>query len=321
MARTVAIVGTRYPDFSIEESVLDPLGVTIVSGDGGSAQELIDLVDGADVVLVGSRPSFTADVINQIRCPAIVRSGIGVDNIDLDAAMATGKWVVYIPDYGTEAVAQHTLAMTLAATRRIVEGHHSTVSGDWGFVGLRPLRLPSSMTVGVVGYGRIGRRVAELLGAVGFGRVQVSDPYASGDLTGVQMVGFDELLASSDVVCLHAPGPADGTPIVGLDEIRRMKADSVLVNSARGSLIDPVALAAGLAAGAPRLAALDVFTPEPPDLSVFVDVINQMILTPHMAWYTEESQADLRHKSAEEAKRLLLGERPLNPVVTPEEQS
>jgi D-3-phosphoglycerate dehydrogenase len=319
MARTAAIVGTRYPDFSIEEAVFAPIGVEIISGAGATPGELIELVDSADVVLVGSLPDFTAEVIGNIRCPAIVRSGIGVDNIDLDAARAASKWVVNVPDYGTEAVAQHTLALALAATRRLVEAHRLTTAGDWGFASLRPLQLPGSMTAGVLGFGRIGRRVADLLGAVGFGRVLASDPFVDDAGAGVQLVEMTELLAESDVVCLHAPGPADGSALIGDGEFALMRPDSVLVNTARGSLVDPQALAGALRKGAPRIAALDVFSPEPPDLTPYADVIDRMILTPHMAWYTEESQTDLRHKSAEEARRLLEGEPPLNPIVTPQE--
>ncbi len=123
------------------------------------------------------------------------------------------------------------------------------------------------------------------------------------------------------MLSLHVPGPADGSPLLGEDQLAAMKADSVLVNTARGSLIDSDALAAAMAQGAPRIAALDVFAPEPPDLDPYREVMDRLILTPHMAWYTEESQQDLRRKSAEEARRLLQGERPLNPIVTPQEAS
>lgn len=314
---TVAILGTRYPDFSIEAGVLT--GVELVSAPGATPDEIVEVAGSADVILAGSLPRFTAEVLERLDCRAIVRSGIGVDNIDLDTARRLGYTVAYVPDYGTEAVAQHTLALALAANRRLGEADRLVRTGDWGFASLRPLHLPSAMTAGVVGFGRIGRRTAELLHAVGFGRIVVHDAYLTPDVDWAEPVSFEDLLALSDLITLHAPGPQDGSALIGADQIRLMKQGSVIVNTARGSLIDPLALAKGLLAGAPTVAALDVFSPEPPDLSPFEGVIDRMILSPHAAWYTEESQADLRRKSAEEAVRILSGQAPINAVVEPQE--
>jgi D-3-phosphoglycerate dehydrogenase / 2-oxoglutarate reductase len=316
---TVAILGTRYPDFVIEEGVL--AGVEIVAGPGATPDEIVELAGDADVILIGSLPRFTGEVLQRLSCRALVRSGIGVDNVDLEVARALGYTVAYVPDYGTEAVAQHTLALALAANRRLGEADRLVRQGDWGFASLRPLHLPSAMTAGVVGFGRIGRRTAELLHAVGFGRIVVHDAYLTPDVGWAEPVSLDELLSTSDLVTLHAPGPQGGGALIGPAEVGRMKPGSAIVNTARGSLIDPVALAAGLAVGAPTVAALDVFSPEPPDLAPFDGVIDRMILSPHAAWYTEESQADLRRKSAEEAARMLVGQAPLNAVIQPQEES
>jgi D-3-phosphoglycerate dehydrogenase len=308
----VAIVGTRYPDFTLEMSVLADLDVEISSGVGGSVEDLVHVASSADVVIAGSRPQFTAEVLERLQCRAIVRSGIGLDSIDMDAADRLGYTVALIPDYGTEAVSQHTLAMILAATRRLGESDRIVREGNWGLDSLRPLHLPSAMTAGVVGFGRIGTRVAELLLAVGFGSVLAYDAYTTHGLTGVEHTGLPELLERADVVSLHSPPPADRSALIGVDEIASMKAGSVLVNTARGSLIDPSALAAGLANGQPRLACLDVFDPEPPDLAHYRDVMDRVSFSPHTAWYTEESQAELRRKSAEETRRILSGHKPLN---------
>lgn len=316
MSSTVAVLGTRYPDFSIEQEIL---GQDVASGQGATPDEIVEAAGGAEVIIAGSLPRFTAEVIGRLpNCRGIVRSGIGVDSVDLDAAHRAGVWVVNVPDYGTEAVAQHTLAMALAATRRLGEADRLVKQGAWGFPSLRPLRLPSALTAGVVGFGRIGRRVAGLFLSIGFGRLLAHDPITEPDGHGVEAVSIQALLSDSDVVCLHAPGPADGRPLMGTKEIALMKPGSVLVNTSRGSSVDPRALANGLAQGAPRAAALDVFQPEPPDLSPFAGVEDRLVLSPHMAWYTEESQTDLRRKAAEEARRLLAGTAPLNPVVNPE---
>ncbi len=313
---TIAVLGSRYPDFSIEQEILGD--VSIVSAPGGTADEIVEVAGTAEIIIAGSLPKFTADVLPLLpSLRAIVRAGIGVDNIDLEAARTAGISVCNVPDYGTEAVAHHTLAMALAATRRLGEADRIVRKGAWGFDPLRPIHVPGEMTAGVVGFGRIGRRVAGLLLLVGFGRLLAHDPFADPDAHGVEPATLEEILSQSDVVCLHAPAPPDRS-LIGADELALMKPGSVLVNTSRGALIDDAALAAALATGAPRVAALDVFTPEPPDLSTFDGVTDRLLLSPHMAWYTEESQTEMRRKSAAEASRFLDGIPFQNPIVTPE---
>lgn len=317
----VAILGTRYADFAHEHEALDPLGARLVSGDGGSAAAILDVAGEADVVLAGSRPQFTGDVVAGLSARGVVRGivryGVGTDSIDLDAAGRHGLAVARVSDYGTEAVATHTVAMALAQLRRLVEADRAVRNGGWGVAGLRPLHAPSGLTAGVVGLGRIGLLVARHLAAFGM-TVLGHDPLVEDapEATGVPLA---ELLARSDVVTLHAPGRPDGAPLLGPAEIDSMRPGSVLVNTARGSLIDLPALAAGLAAGRPGRAALDVFPAEPPDPDDLAQVLGQMadrvLLSPHAAWYTEESEVDMRRKAAAEAARLLRGEPLRDPVV------
>lgn len=315
--RQVAIVGTRYENFSIEEDVLGRLGVEFVAGDGASGQDIVDVAGDADVILAGSRPRFDADVLSRLRCQGIVRYGIGTDTIDLDAARRLGVAVARVSDYGTEAVAFHAVSMALALVRKLPAADRIVRNGDWGVAGLRPLHLPSSMTAGVVGYGRIGRQAARCFKGVGFA-VCAFDEYAEvpGD-DGVTAVSLDELLDRSDIVTLHAPGDISGRPLLDAAELLRMKPGSVLVNTARGSLIDAVALVSALQQGRPAAAALDVFPSEPVDPAIFGPVADRVLLSPHMAWYTEESEADMRRKAAAEALRLLNGEPLVDPVVEP----
>lgn len=310
--RVVAVVGTRFADLAIEEAALQPVGAVVRTGAGASAEEIVDVAGDAEVILAGSGPRFEAATLRRLACRGIVRYGVGVDRIDLDAARERGIWVARVADYGTEAVALHTITLALAGLRRLREADARMRAGGWGFADLGPLRLPAGLTAGVVGYGRIGRRVGDLLAALGF-RVLAHDPLAAG----VQSVPLDDLLARADVVSLHAPAPPDGTPLLDACRLALLRPGSVLVNTARGALVDPAALAAGLRAGRPRIAALDVFSTEPPDLSIFAEVLDRMILTPHMAWYTDESERALREQAAEAARRLLVGERPDDVVVEP----
>lgn len=307
----VALLGTRHPDLDIERSILGPAGARLVTGPGADADAIIDVAGGANVIIAGSRPRFDAAVLARLRCSRIVRAGVGVDTIDLAAARAHGIGVAYVPDYATEAVAQHTLALVLAATRRLTVADRTVRSGGWGLDAVRPVHLPGTLTAGVVGHGRIGARVAQLLRAVGFGRVLAHDPYAPPDAPGVDPSDLDPLLRAADVVTLHVPG-TDGTPLVDATRMSAMRPGSVLVNTARGSLVDVHALAAALRRGAPAVAALDVHATEPPDLTVFDGVTDRLLLTPHMAWYAEESATELRRRAAQEARGALVGDPPVH---------
>ena len=317
----MAIVGTRFRDFVVEREVLGDVELSF--GPGQSPAQILEVAKGADVILSGAAPVFDAATLEALGCPAIVRLGVGVDGVDLDTARSLGMWVANVPDYGTEAVALHTVTLILAALRRLTEADRRLRDGSWGVAELRPLHLPSSMTVGVVGLGRIGRRVAVMLNGVGFERFLVADPVIEpsrleailGDID-ARLVELPELLARADVVTLHSPPEADGF-LLGADRLGMMKQGSILVNTARGALVDTAALVPALTEGRPAIAALDVFEREPPDVAVFESVADRMILTPHMSWYTEESELALRRQAAEEARRIIDSEVPLNAVVTP----
>jgi D-3-phosphoglycerate dehydrogenase len=311
----VAVLGTRFADLGIEEEVLGPLDVTFVLGDGGSAADILAVAADAEVVLCGSRPVFDAEVLTGLSCRGIVRYGIGVDTIDLPAAAERGIAVARVSDYGTEAVAFSAVSMAMALFRRLPEADASLRGGAWGVAGLRPMHLPSASVAGVVGYGRIGRQAAVYLRGLGF-TVLAHDEYVDVPAEdGVTSVSLDELLERSDVVTLHAPGDPSGQPLLDAERLGRMKPGSVLVNTARGSLVALPALLDALAAGRPRFAGLDVFPSEPVDPAVFEPVADRVLLTPHVAWYTDESEADMRRKAAAEAARLLRGEPLREPVV------
>jgi D-3-phosphoglycerate dehydrogenase len=310
----VAILGTRYPDLSIEEDVLGPLGVEIVAASGSTPEDIVVTAAGAGVVLAGSGPRFTREVIERLGCKAIVRYGVGVESVDLDAAASHGMWVAYVPDYGTDAVATHTVMLVLAVQRRLLEADALVKRGEWGFTGLRPLRSLGALTVGIVGYGRIGKRVCELLAAFGCTLLAYDEHVAPPSDMAAQTL--ETLLERSDVVCLHAPGRADGRPLLGERELGRMRRGAVLINTARGTLVEARTLAASLRSGRLSGAGLDVFETEPPDYR-FEDLSDRVVVTPHMAWYTEESERDLRVKAAQEAARVLSGRPPVNVAAGP----
>ncbi len=313
----VAVVGARWPDLSVEIEVLEPLGVCVRRDPGTDAHTLHNAISGADVVMAGPAPRLDAAALAAFGGKGIIRYGVGVDNVDLDGARRLGIWVVAIPDYGTEAVALHTITLTLACLRRLTAADRLVRNDQWGLTTLRPLHLPESLSAGIIGYGRIGKRVAELFAGLGFYRILATSSRALPQGGNIEPASLTTLLRSSDVVSLHLPAATDGSALISRDEIQIMRDDSILINTARGSLVDTKALVEGLAAGRPAFAALDVVDPQPPDLSAFAGSADRVIFTPHMAWYSEESEYTLRRSAAEETYRLLVGEPPLHPVVTP----
>lgn len=314
----VAVLGTRYADLRVEEEGLAEFAPVIHRGDGADRESIWEVAGDADVILAGSRPRFDAETLGKLSCRAIVRYGIGVDSIDLASARDRGMIVARVSDYGTEAVAFHAVSLALAGLRRLPEADRRVHAGEWGFNELRPLHLPSATTVGVVGFGRIGREAAARFAGLGF-RVLAFDAYApvEGRVEGVAGTeDLADLLRRSDVVSLHVPGGEE--PLLGADELALLPEGSVLVNTARGSLVDPDALVAAMQADRPRIAALDVHATEPPDLQRFAPVAERLIATPHMAWYTVESEQEMRVKTVAEAARILRGEPPLDAVVMPD---
>lgn len=313
----VAVVGARWPDLSVEIEVLEPLGVRVRRDPGTDVHALHHAISGADVIMAGPAPRLDEAALAAFGGTGIVRYGVGVDNVDLEAARRMRMWVVVIPDYGTEAVALHTITLTLACLRRLTFADGLVRNDQWGITTLRPLHLPESLTAGIVGYGRIGKRVAELFAGLGFRRILATGSRALPDDGTIEPASLSRLLRSSDVVSLHLPAATDGSALISRDEIQIMREGSILINTARGSLVDTDALVEGLAVGRPAFAALDVVDPQPPDLSTFAVAADRVIFTPHMAWYSEESEYTLRRSAAEETYRLLIDEPPLHPVVTP----
>ncbi len=315
----VAVIGARWPDISIECDVLETSPHDVACDPGATREAVLAAAADAEVILAGPRPRFDAGTLEQLRCRGIVRYGVGYDIVDLEAANRLGIMVATVPEYGTEAVALHALTLALTGLRRILDADRMVKAGTWDVQPLRPLHLPSALAAGVVGFGRIGRRLAEHLRSIGFGRVLAYDPGAPIETPGVETASLEELLAACDVVSLHAPARPDGAALLGPAEFDVMRPGSILVNTARGSLIDVDALVVALRLGRPAVAALDVFDPEPAAIDRFAPVIDQIIATPHMAWYSEESERDLRMKAAAEAKRMLDGAAPLHPVSTESE--
>ena len=315
----IAITDYTFPDLSLEEAVLRPAGVEIVSfKEKRSPAELADLVREADAV-IAQFASVNAEVVAAMsKAKAIVRYGIGYDNVDTTAARERGIPVCNIPDYCIDEVADHTLAFILGITRQMVPNTLHLREGKWGLA--TPLTAMSSLkhlTIGIVGFGRIGREVVKRLLAFK-ARVLVFDPVVVADeiakAGAVAAASFDELLAQSDIVSPHCPSTPKTKQLFNAAAFAKMKPGSIFINVGRGDLADSAAVTAALQSGHLAGAALDVFDPEPIPADHPIRTIPNVILAAHIASVSPPAVKTLRETAARIALQAVRGEALLNIV-------
>ena len=308
----VIITDYSFDNIELEREILAPLGCKLESLKSGKDQALLDLVKDADAVITQFAP-ITADVIGAMQnCRVIVRYGIGVDNVDLKAAAAKNIPVCNVPDYCIDEVADHTLALILAATRQIVPCTNVIKSGQWKLpVPLGALHALKDMTVGLVAFGRIGREVAARLKPFKC-RILVFDPVVTADAVkdaGCVSATLDEVLAQSDLLSLHCPSTEKTKYMINATTIAKMKKGAILVNASRGTLVDTGALVAALQSGQLSAAALDVTDPEPPAADHPLLKMDNVVITPHDASATPQAVKRLRTDAASIAAMALRGEK------------
>lgn len=289
--------------YDIERQRLGAHGIELIvpADDAERARRLGDV----DVLVVSDHlPSSELERLR--RCTAIVCYGVGMNAVDADAARARGIDVVNVPGFCTEEVAAHAVALLLGLWRGVVAFAAAAREAEWDVVGtpaFRGLRRLGEMQVGVVGYGRIGRRTASMLRGLGI-PVVASDPFVDAD-DDVRLVPLDELLATSDAVVLCAALAPTGGRLIDAGALDRMQAGAVLVNVARGGLVDEVALVEHLRSGHLAGAALDVRQTEPPTEPDELRRLPNVILTPHLAAVSKESDRDLHEQAAKRIIELL----------------
>lgn len=259
----------------------------------------------ANVLLHVLEPVTDAVMARAPKLQLVQKIGVGVNTIDLAAARQRGIRVANMPGTNSQAVAEHTLALMLATLRRVVELHHATISG-------RSTEVPADFydgvgeiggrTVGLVGYGEVPRRLAPVLVALG-ARVIYASRTPKAGASGVRRT-LDELLSEADIVSLHVPVQPGMPPLLGADAIRQMKPGSILINTARGTLVDEIALEAALRAGRLRAAGLDVLAREPARTADPLLALPNVVATPHIAWLTPETLARSLVVAIENCRRL-----------------
>jgi D-3-phosphoglycerate dehydrogenase len=311
-AFTVVLTDQVFPDVHLERSMLAEIDAELVIPIGDHAMVIAAAAE-ADAVLTTYLPIDAGDIARLLRPKIIARYGIGVDNIDVAAARAAGIVVTNVPDYSVEEVAIHTLALMLAAVRRLPKAMEAARSGRWSLDGLRPIGRFSETTVGIVGLGRIGRRVAALLEPFG-ARLVGYDPYATGAPDGIERLqSLHDVLTVADIVTLHLPVTDATRGMIGAAELARMRRGAFLVNTSRGALVQTAALVDAIRDGGLGGAALDVLEQEAADAPAFAGLAN-VILTPHMAYYSESALRESQRKATTQIIKVLRGETPDYPV-------
>lgn len=272
----------------------------------------------AEALIVQWAPVTAAVLDAAPACRFISRLGIGVDMVDVRAATERGVAVANTPDYCVEEVAAHTLAMALWLLRGLGRYDAAVRRGQWAAAGPSPaLHRPSATTIGVVGLGRIGALVSSQARSLGF-EVVGCDPYATGQpgLAGLQLVTFEELLRGSDLITLHVPLNAETSRLIRADTIAAMRPGALLVNTCRGGLVDESAVIEAMRSGQLGGVALDVFEAEPLPAGSGLRSLPNVLLTPHAAWYSTESLAELPVRAARQVVNFLTG-LPVPSIVNP----
>jgi D-3-phosphoglycerate dehydrogenase len=312
----VVICGLDHSNIAEEQDVLARAGVRLAVVTARTETDYLERCAEADALLV-QYGDVTRRVFEGLpRLRVVVRYGVGVDGIDLVAATDQGVPVVNVPDYGTDEVANHAVALLLALARKLARLDRQTRSGGWDVFRVGPVTRLAGQTVGIVGCGRIGSAVARKLGGFDV-RLLGSDPHIATFPAGVQPVAFERLVSESDYVTIHCPLTAETRHLFDAESIGWMRSTAALINTARGGIVDTAALVAALQQGLLAGAGLDVLEEEPLDPASPLLRMEQVIVTPHAAWYSEEGRSDLKRRAAEEAVRVLRGERPRH-CVNPE---
>lgn len=312
----IAVTDSPFPSLDLAKAALARVDPELRMAKSPSVEDILAVARDADAILV-TYAKLPGDLLRQLkRCKAIGRFGLGVDNIDVPAARELGIVVTYVPDYCMQEVSDHAMALLLALARKIPFSNKLVQAGRWEMPAVAPLRRIEGQTLGLIGFGNIPRALAPKAKAFGL-RVIAHDPYVAKNVLAsyaVEGVSFDELLATSDLISVHAPLTPATRGLINAAAFAKMKKGVLLVNTARGPLIDEPALLAALDSGQVGAAGLDVIATEPPPANSPLLGRDNLILTPHTGFYSVEALKELQTKCASDVARVLSGEAPVYPV-------
>ncbi len=309
----IVVTDHRFGEIRYEEEILRPLAPKLVLGTCENEEQLIDLTQDADAVLNSAIP-IGGNIIEQMkRCKVIAYYGTGTDSIDITAATERGIYVTNVSDYCSHEVAEHTMAFILALARKLLVFDPSVRGGKWREALPQPIRSLKEMKLGLYGYGKIAQAVAEKAAGMGL-EILVCSRRQVRPTPRVKGVSFEKLVMESDFLSVHTALTPETRCRFGEREFHMMKPGAFFINTARGGLVDEEALAKALSEGWIAGAALDVLTLEPPEPSNRLLKLNSVILTPHVGWFSVDSNRRLRESAAREVLRVLSGQQPLSAV-------
>ncbi len=314
---TVVQTDFAWPDLEIERAVIEGAGHSLVAGPAEAASpekiEALIAENNPEAIMTCWAEVSSAAIASPEKLAIVQRIGVGLDNIAVEAATARGTWVANVPDYCVEEVSDHAVAMIMGWLRGVVPCDREVKEGAWNPAAAR-LRRASDLTVGILGFGRIGRASSRKL--TGIGLTVLAHDVVLPDYSGsVKMTELDELLSRSDIILVHLPLTSETEHLVDSAFLSRMREGSLLVNVSRGPVVDSMALIEALENGPLAAAALDVVEGEPNPPRKLV-TRPDIVVTPHVAFSSDASLAELRRRSAEEVVRVLAGEPPENPCNT-----
>src|SRR3984893_9233197 len=312
----IAVTDSVFPSLDPALAALKRIDLELRMAKSAAPDAILAVAREADAILV-TYAKLPGDLLRQLkRCKAIGRFGLGVDNIDIPTAAELGIVVTYVPDYCMQEVSDHAMAVGLALARKVVLSNDLVQAGRWEMPAVVPIRRLDGQVLGLVGFGNIPRQLAPKAQAFGL-RVITHDPYVAPHVLAaarVEGVSFDDLLARSDFVSIHAPLLPATRGLFNAAAFAKMKRGALLINTARGPLVDEAALVAALDCGQIGGAALDVVATEPlPKDSPLLGRDN-VILTPHTAYYSVEALEELQTKCASDVARVLSGENAIYPI-------
>ena len=316
----VIVTDDRYGSYEEEKTVLKEIGASVEVHNLGNEGQTIEVLRDADGILVNLHP-LPATVIQELqKCRVISRYGVGYDNVSVETATAKGIWVARVPDYCLEDVSDQALALLLGCVRKVAFKDRRIREGAWNLHREQPSYRITGKTLGLIGYGAIARTLHRKISGFGLGRVLVFDPYLDPkkiEENGAESATLRSLLKNSDYISVHAP-LNDGTQgLIGSRELSLMKKTAILINTSRGPLLEEKAVAEALANGKIAAAGLDVFEAEPLPTESPLRQLDNVILSDHTGWYSEESVTELKTKAAQNVLAVLNGGKPIYPVNHP----
>jgi D-3-phosphoglycerate dehydrogenase len=313
----VLMVDNNLPHKDMEKAIIGKFA-TVEEAKSTLEDALVGEVKDIDIMLVipANIPITKRIMEAGIKLKAVIRYGIGVNNIDVSAATEKGIMVINVPDYCISEVSDHTIALTLSLIRKITQSVESTKNGEWKSTNFTASFRLEGKILGIIGFGKIGRSVAYKMRSLGL-EILVYDPFIDKNLIkklDVKKVSLEELLQKSDIITLHCPLTSETKKIISEETLRLMKKMAYLVNTARGGLMDETAIYRALNEGRIAGVALDVLDEEPPNPDNPLLKLSNVIVTPHIAWSSPEAIWQLENSVVEETTRILKGEKPKNVV-------